>query len=94
MTQNRATPQNRTTVKKRGASREAPVGWVFINQYRSGGITIRWRRGDPVAYILPGNKLGDHTTTHILGTVPVHPSGWADHTEIRHLAHRWHHQQH
>jgi len=81
-----------TAPKKQATPKSAPVGWVFINQYRPGGITIRWRRGDPVAYILPGNKLGDHTTTHLLGTVPVPPAGWADHTEIRHLAQRWHHQ--
>jgi FtsP/CotA-like multicopper oxidase with cupredoxin domain len=84
--------QKPATPKKRAAPKATPVGWVYINQYRSGGITIRWRRGDTHAYILPGNKLGDHTTAGVLATIPVHPTGWADHTEIRHLAQRW--QQH
>jgi hypothetical protein len=65
--------QNRATVKKRAASRAAPVGWVFINQYRPGGITIRWRRGDPVAYILPGNKLGDHLANNIIKLIALFP---------------------
>jgi hypothetical protein len=73
------------------APKTAPVGWVFLNQHRSGGITIRWRRGDPLAYVLPGRRLGDHSTTGLLGTIPVHPAGWSDHGEIRLLAQRWHH---
>lgn len=82
--------QKPATPKKRPTPKAAPVGWVFINQYRSGGITIRWRRGDPIAYVLPGHRLGDHSTTGVLGTIPVHPTGWSDHTQIRDLAHRWH----
>jgi hypothetical protein len=73
------------------APQTALIGWVFIDRYHRDGITIRWRRGDPLAYILPGNKLGDHSTTNVLGTIPVQPAGWTDHNEIRHLAQRWQH---
>lgn len=74
-------------------SKTGLVGWAYIDRYRPGGITIRWRRGDPVAYVLPGNKLGDHSMAGVLATIPVPPAGWSDHSDIRQLAHRWHQAQ-
>jgi hypothetical protein len=73
----------------RATPKAAPVGWVFTDRHRHDGFTIRWRRGDPVAYILPGNRLGDHSTTNVLGTIPVPPAGWTDLAHIRLLAQRW-----
>jgi hypothetical protein len=65
------------------------VGWVFLDRYRAHGFTIRWRRGDRVAYVLSGQRVGDHGMTDILGTIPVLPAGWTDLAEIRGLGQRW-----
>jgi hypothetical protein len=67
----------------------APVGWVFLDRHRHDGYTIHWRRGDAVAYVLSGKKLGDHGMNDVLGTVPVLLSGWTDLAEIRQLGRRW-----
>jgi hypothetical protein len=68
----------------------ALVGWVFLDRPRHEGYTIRWRRGDPVAYVLHGHRIGDHTTTAgVLDTIPVAPTGWTDLAEIRSLGQRW-----
>lgn len=67
----------------------APTGWVFIDQHRHYGYTIRWRRGDTVAYVLRGKRLGDHGMADALGTIPVLPQGWTDAAEIRAVGKRW-----
>ena len=67
----------------------APVGWVFLDRHRQDGITIRWRRGEPVAYVLDGKQVGDHGMSEVLDTIPVLPSGWTDLAEIRLLGRRW-----
>lgn len=68
----------------------ALVAWVFLNHLRREGITIRWRRGEPMAYVLHGHRIGDHTTTaEVLDTIPVAPTGWTDLAEIRLLGQRW-----
>lgn len=67
----------------------APVGWVFLDRHRHDGYTIRWRRGDAVAYVLSGKKLGDHGKIDVLDTIPVAPTGWTDLAEIRLLGQRW-----
>lgn len=66
--------------------KKAPVGWVFLERH---GFTIRWRRGDPVAYVLEGKQVGEHRMTEVLDTIPVSPAGWTDLAEIRLLAQRW-----
>jgi len=59
--------------KSGGASpKTTPVGWVLIDRHRHDGFTIRWRRGDPIAYVLNGQRLGDHGTANTLGTVPYY----------------------
>ena len=35
----------------------ALVGWVFLDHHRADGFTIRWRRGEPVAYVLEGKPV-------------------------------------
>lgn len=68
----------------------APVGWVFLDRHRHEGVTIRWRRGEPVAYVLHGQRIGDDTTAAgVLDTIPVSPTGWTDLAEIRMLGQRW-----
>ncbi len=74
----------------RATPRAAPVGWVFLDRHPSEGVTIRWRRGEPVAYVLHGQRIGDDTTTTgVLDTIPVTPTGWTDLAEIRLLGQRW-----
>ncbi len=45
--------------------------------------TIRWRRGDPVAYVLGAQRIGDHGMADVVDTIPVSPTGWTDLAEIR-----------
>jgi len=71
------------------ASKVTPVGWVFIARNREDGYTVRWRRGDAVAYVLGGQQLGNHGIVEVLDTIPVLPKGWADLAEIRLLGQRW-----
>lgn len=71
-------------------SRTAPVGWVQLRN----GFTIRWRRGDPVAYVLGAQQMDDHGTAGVLDTIPVSQSGWTDLAEIRLVGQRWLHRQH
>jgi hypothetical protein len=65
----------------RGGARPstAPVGWVYLE----GRYTIRWRRGDPVAYVLGGGQMGDHGMAGVLDTIPVSPSAWTDLAQVR-----------
>ncbi|MGH3839131.1 MAG: hypothetical protein ACRDSF_26050 [Pseudonocardiaceae bacterium] len=65
------------------------VGWVFLDRHRHDGYTIRWRRGDRVAYVLAGKQVGDYGMSEVLDTIPVSPSGWTDLTEMRLLGQRW-----
>jgi hypothetical protein len=68
----------------------ALVGWVFLERHRHEGFTIRWRRGEPVAYVLHGQRIGDNTTAAgVLDTIPVAPTGWTDLAKIRQLGQRW-----
>ena len=67
----------------------APVGWVRLE----GRYTIRWRRGDPVAYVLGAGQTGDHGMAGVLDTIPVSPSGWTDLAQVRLIGQRWLHRQ-
>lgn len=69
----------------------APVGWVYL---RGGvgvpeGYTIRWRRGEPVAYVLAGKQLSSHAVVDAVATVEVPPHGWVDWAHIRAHGQRW-----
>lgn len=73
-------------MSRRGAApRAAPVGWVHLE----GRYTIRWRRGDPVAYVLSGQRIGDCGMADVVVTIPVPPTGWTDLAEIRQVGQRW-----
>jgi hypothetical protein len=65
------------------------VGWVYLEALRPEGVTVRWRRGDPVAYVLEGRRICDHSTASVIGTIPVLPAGWTDLAQIRELGNRW-----
>lgn len=67
----------------------APTAWVFFDRHRADGFTIRWQRGDRVAYVLSGHRLGDYGMAEMLGTIPVLPAGWTDLAELRTLGQRW-----
>jgi len=76
---------------KRGGRvpKRVPVGWAFLDHHRHDGYTIRWRRGDKVAYVLAGQQLGNHSMADVLDTIPVPQKGWTDLAEIRALGKRW-----
>jgi hypothetical protein len=67
----------------------APTGWVVLDRGRAPGVTIRWKRGDPVAYVLSGRRVGDHGMHDVLDTIQVLPAGWSDLAEIRQLGQKW-----
>ncbi|MGH3941086.1 MAG: hypothetical protein ACRDTG_21090 [Pseudonocardiaceae bacterium] len=67
----------------------APGGWVFLDRKRHDGITVRWRRGEPLAYVLDGKRIGDHTLAGVLDTIPAPPTGWTDLADLRLAAQRW-----
>ncbi len=71
------------------AAKITPVGWVFLPE----GYTIRWRRGDPVAYALRGDQMDNHGTACVVDTIPVPSVGWTDLAQIRQLGQRWARQQ-
>ena len=71
----------------------APVGWVFLDRHHEEGITIRWQRGDWVAYVLEGQRIGEHGVVGVLDTIPVAPTGWTDLAEVRLVGLRWLRQQ-
>lgn len=76
------------------APKTAPVGWVFLSRPGGAGITIRWRRGERTAYVLEGQRIGDHAVVRgVLDTVPVAQAGWTDLAEVRLLGQRWLRQQ-
>ncbi len=71
----------------------AAVSWVFLDRHRHDGYTIRWRRGDVVAYVLSGRQVGNHGMAEVLDTIPVSPSGWTDLAEVCLTGQRWLRQQ-
>ena len=67
----------------------APVGWVFLDRHRHDGYTIRWQRGDSVAYVLAGRQMFSYQMADVLHTIPVAPAGWTDLAEVRRLGQAW-----
>ena len=68
----------------------SPTGWVYLS---SGNCTIRWRRGDNVAYIFDGQQVDTHPEElrrrEVLATIPVSPKGWTDLADIRFAGEKW-----
>ncbi len=65
--------------------RFALTGWVFLDA----GYTIRWQRGDPVAFVFRGQQMDNHGKAGVLTTIAVPAMGWTDLAEIRHVGQRW-----
>ncbi|MGH3751721.1 MAG: hypothetical protein ACRDRP_03325 [Pseudonocardiaceae bacterium] len=60
----------------------SPTGWVYL---RSTNCTIRWQRGDKVAYIFEGNQMeanSDEGAT-ILAAITVSSTGWTDLADVK-----------
>lgn len=67
-----------------------PTGWVYLP---SGDCTIRWQRGDKVAYIFGGKQLDtrpDETPkVELLATIPVSSRGWTDLADVKLAGESW-----
>lgn len=80
------------TNKATGASAHAaPIGWVHLRggAHAPEGYTIRWRRGESVAYVLPGRQLSSHAVVDVVTRVDVPPRGWVDLAHIQAHGQRW-----
>jgi hypothetical protein len=68
----------------------SPTAWVYLHQ---GDCTIRWQRGDTVAYVFEGRQLESYPDEtlriEILATIPVSPKGWTDLTHVRRVGEHW-----
>jgi hypothetical protein len=65
------------------------VGWVYLPE----GYTIRWERGDQVAYVFAGKQMETYPdqplAVPVLAKVAVSTSGWTDLAEIHLVGQRW-----
>lgn len=68
----------------------APTAWVYLP---AGDCTIRWQRGDIVAYIFEGKQLDTYPdeplSVEVLATIPLSSRGWTDLVQVRLLGERW-----
>ena len=66
----------------------SPTGWVYL---RSAHCTIRWQRGDKVAYIFEGKQTEANPGNEVavLATIPVSSTGWTDLAEVRLTGENW-----
>ncbi|HEU0087883.1 MAG TPA: hypothetical protein VFQ77_09555 [Pseudonocardiaceae bacterium] len=66
-----------------------PVGWVYLPE----NYTIRWQRGEDVAYVFAGKQMQTYpdepNPVPVLATIPVSSSGWTDLADIRAAGQRW-----
>jgi hypothetical protein len=65
------------------------IGWVALPAPEPWGCTLRWCRGEPVAYVLRGQRVGDHGMAEVLAEVPVSGRGWVDLAEVRTQGEAW-----
>ncbi len=68
----------------------SPTAWVYLP---SGDCTIRWQRGDKVAYIFEGKQLETYPDqpprAAVLDTIPVPPKGWTDLAHVSLTGEKW-----
>ena len=67
----------------------SPTGWVYLH---SANCTIRWQRGDKVAYILEGKQPdanSDEGTLAVLAIIPVSSMGWTDLAQVKLAGENW-----
>ncbi len=67
-----------------------PTAWIYL---ASVDCTIRWQRGDTVAYIFAGEQLSTYPDealrVTILDTIPVPSTGWTDIAQVRLVGENW-----
>ncbi|MGH3802281.1 MAG: hypothetical protein ACRDTD_19530, partial [Pseudonocardiaceae bacterium] len=66
----------------------SPTGWVYL---RSAHCTIRWQRGDKVAYIFEGKQTEANSDEgiEVLATIPVSSKGWTDLADVKLAGENW-----
>jgi hypothetical protein len=68
----------------------SPTAWAYFN---SGDCTIRWQRGDEVAYVFEGRRLetypDERLRVEVLATIPVSSNGWSDMADVRRAGENW-----
>jgi hypothetical protein len=68
----------------------SPTAWVYLP---SGDCTIRWQRGDKVAYIFAGKQLETYPDeplrVEVLDTIPLSSKGWTDLAHVRRTGENW-----
>jgi hypothetical protein len=66
----------------------SPTGWVYLH---SANCTIRWQRGDKVAYIFEGKQTEENSDegVAVLATIPVSSTGWTDLAEVKLAGENW-----
>jgi hypothetical protein len=67
----------------------SPTGWVYL---RSANCTIRWQRGDKVAFIFEGKQTeanSDEGGLAVLATIPVSSTGWTDLADVKLAGENW-----
>lgn len=71
-------------------SMTSPTAWAYLP---SGDCTIRWQRGDKVAYIFAGKQLETYPDeppkAEVLDTIPLSSKGWADLAHVRLIGENW-----
>jgi hypothetical protein len=66
----------------------SPTGWVYLH---SANCTIRWQRGDKVAYIFKGKQTeaSSDEGMEVLAAIPVSSTGWTDLADVRLAGENW-----
>ncbi|MGH3915441.1 MAG: hypothetical protein ACRDTC_18840 [Pseudonocardiaceae bacterium] len=63
------------------------LAWVVVRD-GSRVFTLRWRRGDQVAYVLVGARIGDYGLEAV-ATIAVPSTGWTDLQQVRVRGEAW-----
>jgi hypothetical protein len=68
----------------------SPTAWVYLP---AGDCTIRWQRGDKVAYIFAGKQLqacpDGPSRGEALDTITVPSKNWTDLAQVRRTGEKW-----
>ncbi len=73
-------------------SSPSPTAWVYLSP---GDCTIRWQRGDSVAYIFDGKQMETYPDVplkvgiDVLATISVSSQGWTDLAEVTRVGESW-----
>lgn len=68
----------------------SPTAWVYLP---SGDCTIRWQRGDKVAYVFTGRQLqaypDESPRVEVLDTITLLSKSWTDVAQVRRTGEKW-----